>query len=568
MMRAFEAPLSLSHVCRRWRALAIDVAIMWSYLYLYFPGYPSQRTEQDLRSAYTNEEDGEVNTLSGDALYSRATRAWSNIMEGQIHLASLWLSRAKACPLSIRLTETAGPLVPSDYSRYPGPDESPVTRLLALIQDHSEQWQNLSLMGVNIESPLESLFTLPPSRTPQLKYLLLRWFTLMPTIGISVPHSPAIVAAQSDRLHSLCLDTFNVDINQVPVRWAALTELSLRGLPSTPFSGEPVYALSTETALKILGHCSALVRCELQIANPFPRSHTIADGIQSNKSNLSKQVQLPHLRDLSIIDHLDSSQWPTVNFDSSLNITLIRSLTWTSRPRRQGGISVLLPLLQTWGNKIVSLEFGSMEILAKELIECLRLTPEVTDLTLTAPTLSWAQLGIPQQIQQQATLGQPNPLQYRPASPVLVAANSEWLSGLSPTPGSEHICPKLEELRFIACSPKDLNVQALQTLAHSRRNLNDISTLRRVTIRFLHINRGTFHPVQKISLPKRWRDENLNANLDGAKVIHAQWHKHGGEPRQTRSTLPLYGLQIPVDEVYSRIPFQSPWDEMSRVYTH
>ncbi|KAH6899451.1 hypothetical protein BKA70DRAFT_1313509 [Coprinopsis sp. MPI-PUGE-AT-0042] len=551
MMRAFEAPLSLSHVCLRWRALTIDAAIMWSYLYLYFPGYPSQRTEQDLRSAYTNEEDREVNTLSGDALYSRATRAWSNIMEGQIHLASLWLSRAKACPLSIRLTETAGPLVPSDYSRYPGPDESP--------------------------SPLESLFTLPPSRTPQLKSLLLRWFTLMPTIGISVPHSPAIVAAQSDRLHSLCLDTFNVDINQVPVRWAALTELSLRGLPSMPFSGEPVYVLSTETALKILGHCSALVRCELQIANPFPRSHTIADGIQSNKSNLSKQVQLPHLRDLSIID---SSQWPTVNFYSSLNIPSIRSLTWTSRPRRQGGISVL-PLLQTWGNKIVSLEFGSMEILAKELIECLRFTPEVTDLTLNVsrlrtsdqappvqPTLSWAQLGIPQQIQQQATLGQPNPLQYRPASPVLVAANSEWLSGLSPTPGSEHICPKLEELRFIACSPKDLNVQALQTLAHSRRNLNDISTLRRVTIRFLHINHGTFYPVQEISPPKRWRDENLNANLDGAKVIHAQWHKHGGEPRPTRSTLSLYGLQIPIDEVYSRIPFQSPWDKMSRVYTH
>ncbi|KAH6899450.1 hypothetical protein BKA70DRAFT_1313505 [Coprinopsis sp. MPI-PUGE-AT-0042] len=605
LMRSFEAPLLLSHVCRRWRALTVDAAIMWSCLYVYLPGYPSQGIKPILPILPTSlsRENGEEDRPSAEVLYSRATQAWRITMERKICLVSLWLSRAKACPLTIRLVETAGSLVPSGHphhpglphypsqshyparSQYPGPDESPVNRLLALFQDHSERWKNLALMGVNVGSPVERLSCLPPSRTPQLQSLLIRWLNQIPVPGISEPHIPAITAVQSGHLHSLCLDNFNGDINKIPARWDTLTQLSLRGFPSMAFSGRQTLLLSPEIALEILGHCPALVRCELQLANPSPLSRPIAHSIQGNPSDTPKQVRLPQLRDLAIDDTCGSSNAhfypefsnanfyhgsPSANFYHSLDVPSIRSLTWTGGTCWQGAL--VLPFLQAWGHQIVSLEFGRIDILSTQLMACLSLTPNVTQLTInvtrlqpqvppTQPTSVWAQ----------PELGNSQQAQHRMSSlrQMAIATKNEWLSKLTPTSGSEHICPKLGVLRFIADAPdKDVDLQTLQAFVQSRRNHSNVSTLKSVIARFMEMDPKDHNPGQRPNWHGRWGDENLNASLEGEKVIHAQWQKQSGEPQKPRWMLPTSGLQAPTNDIYARIPFQSPWDETSRLFTH
>ncbi|KAH6873691.1 hypothetical protein BKA70DRAFT_1352459 [Coprinopsis sp. MPI-PUGE-AT-0042] len=585
MMRSYEAPLLLSYVCRRWRALTLDAPIMWSYLYVYLPGYPLKGPKPGLQALVRNtlsKENREEDGPSVDVLYSRATQAWRNTMEGKIHLASIWLLRAKACPLTIRLVETAGSLVPSGlhyypglphhpsqshypgHSHYPTPDESPVNRLLALFQDHSEHWKTLALMGVNVGSPLERLFCLPPSHTPQLQSLLIGWPTQFPALGISEPHIPPITAAQSNHLHSLCLDNFYGNINQIPARWDTLTQLSFHGFPSIAFTGRTTFVLNTEIALEILGHCPALVRCELQLVKQSPLSRTITRDIQGKTSNTSEQIQLPRLRELVIVDNCESLE---ANFYRSLEVPSIRSLTWTGRTCWQA-VSVL-PLLQSWGHQIVSLEFGRMEIHSKDLIACLGLTPNVTKLTIDASRLRrplprptsvrvWPELGNSQQAQHHMSL----PLE------MAVAAKNEWLSKLTATSGSEHICPKLDVLRFVADASKDIDLQTLQAVVQSRRNHSDVSTLKSVIARFMEMDHKDHNPGQRTNLHERWGDENLNANLEGEKVIHAQWQKQSGEPQKPRWMLPTSGLQAPTNDIHARIPFQSPWDETSRLFTH
>lgn len=581
MIRASEAPMLLSHVCRHWRALALDTPTLWSYLYLFFPSYPDGDMVRILhgfrRNALGNQSTAKDDKQGAEESLKQAEEAWTKNMQGQAQLVSLWLSRAKGCPLHFVVVEGPGPTVPKAYTHWQGPDESPVKILLDLVQRASERWQSLSLMA-NIGSPLESLFTLPPERTAQLDLLYLRWYELFPSQEAGEPAIPVITTVRSQNLSRLCLHNFTNNFSQIPARWNTLTELSLFGLPFVSFSATPAVLLSATAALKILSQCSALVRCELQIASPFENQQPGAlPNIADELGTSSTLIRLGSLQSLTVIEDCFV---PIPEFYQALDVPSLCSLVWgSSYSHVEAGVAVpkpsILPLLKNWGHQLTSLEFPNSKLLVDDFLSCLGLVPGLTRLTVTLSALQRSNqpstnFNPPSALEHAPNTGAPSVASRRDATHPSTKWRSEWLPRLYTT--GDALCPNLKVLRVTTKFPQDIDIDALHTLVSGRNSHADFTPFKRVIIRFSLEGDSRLRELEERThtILRNWRDV-FDDWFGAADVVQVKWKKAEEEVFEagSRSVLPATnaGLRVPaILPGYIRTPLQSPWEYRSFQY--
>ena len=261
VMRASEAPILLTRICRDWRSIALSIPRLWSRLYI--PTMRKVRPRHYHREALPYVLEGERR------------------MEARTEEVQRWLRLSSACPLSITLMSSRDPI-----SHPP---------LLDSIIQSSRRWQQLEL-GCFL-SPESDVLTRLLSLTPDDLCMLreLRIHSLYSTTSI---HSQAQELQDDPWYHSGLLTApglrsiFIADMPQptllnagIPPNWNNLNHL---------FIHSPIFLV---LAHQILTNCCNLAACLLEIAggwNDF-------DSIPAVPISLSSSPQvLPHLTFLSL----------------------------------------------------------------------------------------------------------------------------------------------------------------------------------------------------------------------------------------------------------------------------
>ena len=234
VMRASEAPILLTRICRDWRSIALSIPRLWSKLYI-----PTLRDIEALPlEAYPSE-------------ILPYVLGWRRRIEGRTEEVQKWLTLSAACPLSITLMPASNPV-----SHPP---------LLDSIIQSSRRWQELELgCFLSHESDiLTRLLRLSPDDLCMLRELRIR--SLYPTSSLYSQGEKEDLWCQSGLLTAQGLRSISIgDIPQmnmfnagIPPNWINLNHL---------FIHSPI---SLGSAHQILIYCSNLVACLLDIAGEW-----------------------------------------------------------------------------------------------------------------------------------------------------------------------------------------------------------------------------------------------------------------------------------------------------------
>ncbi|KAJ7072888.1 hypothetical protein C8F01DRAFT_264376 [Mycena amicta] len=211
VMSANEAPVLLTRVCRSWRDIALATPSLWTRLHIVEPSHTSALP---------------FSPTSRAALQAK--------LQQRTEVITMWLTRARQLPLSISLES------PFPASAFRQPDSSDLLRELI---PFAGRWKRLEL-AVSLQN-LGILRHLTPNDVPQLEKVSLcitthtqppqpDWSTLQLLAGPSIT--------------SLCIAGINFVLQDIPVRWGQLTELSL-GISTQ---------LTVATMLEVLRCCPKL----------------------------------------------------------------------------------------------------------------------------------------------------------------------------------------------------------------------------------------------------------------------------------------------------------------------
>ncbi|KAJ6545208.1 hypothetical protein B0H19DRAFT_281209 [Mycena capillaripes] len=304
-----ECPLLLCQICSAWRHLAFTTPRLWASL----------RIRVDL-----------VDIYAPDRMQQLADKV------------TQWLSRSGALPLSI-----------SFYSQIMGSgcDVSPLFSALAAF---SSRWKDIEVAPPFSDS-LETLSQLSVDKVPMLTSVSLeKWCE-----GVPLPcHLLPLLTAPS--LRSLCI--VNEDnLAALQLHWPNLTHLALLGLESWT-------SLNIHTILAILGQCSQLETCELDLTG-------FNDDDDSTLAILSP-VSLLHLRRLTVSDAIGPAE--SSNLFMNLQLPDVRSLTYIgfSKEGDPGPPShMLYPSLE-------HLSLSISGLLTSNLISALQSVPSLCELGL------------------------------------------------------------------------------------------------------------------------------------------------------------------------------------------
>ncbi|KAG5634098.1 hypothetical protein H0H81_003421, partial [Sphagnurus paluster] len=399
-MSAAEAPLILTCICRKWREAALSAPQFWSRLHISMPSC----TDENLRSKG-------VISRYGDAIKT-------------------WLDRASGLPLSISFVNGLS-------SQNPGLSDRLDSHILGIIASFARNWVHLNLKlkyeqlahfshltesnvplleTVQLEIPPPSLFRsiqgpgpaqkkhIPFFSAPSIKHLLLRGWS---------------------------------DVSSLPIRWGAMTRLSLLSW-SNQLTG-----IELNVVENILRQCPNLVVCTLQIHNIFG----VPPGMPSHPS---KPLRLLCLEELRVYFHHGdtSSEEKITSFFGNLEVPEIRHLEVTAYAVTCCQVPFMPLLLRP--HKIDTMSFlvhGSEDY----LLECLRAVPLLRRLALITQTCH--SMIPPAEAAAYSRLHE-SLLDYLTAP-----ALSE---NLEPEPNSLTLCPFLEEIEFTF--PLDLRISVEQII--------------------------------------------------------------------------------------------------------
>ncbi|KAF6749264.1 hypothetical protein DFP72DRAFT_913761 [Ephemerocybe angulata] len=376
----------LSHVCRRWRQLALDTALLWTALRIYPPvlpqGYPygSYSANPHLSSQMTTHSPR-----------VEVTRRWEKEVEKILTMTRVWLKRSKECTLTIDVH--APDVAPQIYPNHPtAVDVSPkaetsgLTALIEAVCDASRRWKIATLRVsttrlTSSDSPFRRIFTLTEDDVPLLQELI---FSVNASFGIHheegsliPPHrETGMLGGRS--LRSVTLGPMCVDINTLPIRWGQLTDIQFNGYinvytPFPPGDTGPGLSFDCTQALNLLRLCPRLVNCDLSLV-PYSRP------LESFGT-----VSLPDLKSLTLRYSV-----PDIGFISCLQASSLRKLVLPNfldmgLPNEHAGESPgssLIAWLEAYGHQLTEIQFNVSTLTPAGLRTVMDLLPNIKTLRL------------------------------------------------------------------------------------------------------------------------------------------------------------------------------------------
>ncbi|KAF8962471.1 hypothetical protein BDZ97DRAFT_1113145 [Flammula alnicola] len=327
-----EAPMLLSQVSSHWRSVAMTTPGLWASLHIAVPNSsPTFRSTHD--------------STTGDRLMV------SQVTEIRSAAVKEWIARSGTLPLSIALHE---------WDAYPPTEYCKI--FFQCILPFSKRWKNVSLTCS--AASVTHFREIPPCEVPILQSLSL---DITPNgIASSGTEWKDCGIFQAPCIREFSVSGIHAEISEFPLNWAQLTDLTLnnKGWSSTN--------LTITEITHVLERCSGLVSCRLHVghsANP------------ENRTEFST-ISLPFLESLWIFEE---SQVPA--FFAALDAPKLRKVEfWTSR-MSVAAPSPLTQLLSNSGGSVRELSINPHLFAVHDFIECLRLCPSLTSLSLTSSSL-------------------------------------------------------------------------------------------------------------------------------------------------------------------------------------
>ncbi|KAF6753175.1 hypothetical protein DFP72DRAFT_902108 [Ephemerocybe angulata] len=366
----------LSHVCRRWRQLALDTASLWTTLRIHLPVLP-QVYPYGARSANPH--------MAAHSPLVELTRRWEKEVEKILTMTRVWLERSKECTLTIDLLATDVTSQEQDMS--PKADTSGLTALIEAICDASRRWKVATLRlsttrFTSIDSPFRRIFTLAEDDVPLLQDLT---FSVDASFGIH-PEEESLIPPHRETgmlggrsLHSVSLGTICVDINTLPIRWEQLTDIQFNGYihAYTPdvFPGGTGHGLSFDCtqALNLLRLCPRLVNCDLSLV-PYSRP------LESFGT-----VSLPHLKSLTLRYSVPGMKFVSCLQAPSLRKLVLPNFLDTGIPNEHAAESPessLIAWLEAYGHQLTEIQFNVSTLTPAGLRSVMNLLPHIKTLRL------------------------------------------------------------------------------------------------------------------------------------------------------------------------------------------
>jgi len=329
-----EAPILLTQVCGGWRRIALDTPLLWASIHIPIPSIDAPFPE----------------AAGEDSSYELATDLR---MTNRLTAIREWLSRSKDCPLSFTFgSDVIGPNKHCDEA-------------ISLLLLQSTRWRRVSVYAPQYYVAMFMAVNAP--LTPLLESIVIREIP-SGNWPLETTDSPSQLSLfKKSSLRTLKVSHLEHDIASLPVRWAALSHLSLY------YNVGPVEVPQIFDLLKC---CTRLVSFEL--AAPFIPI-TAASSNQANfYPHTNTVVSLPFLEKFSLAHHIETV-YPDI-FDS-MELPALREIDyhWPHRPSAQ---PPLLSLLRKQGHTIATLTTNIELFSGENFRSCLRCCPHLKKLVI------------------------------------------------------------------------------------------------------------------------------------------------------------------------------------------
>ncbi|KAF5332744.1 hypothetical protein D9611_005421 [Ephemerocybe angulata] len=335
----------VSHVCGRWRQLALDSPALWASLKIYMT----------------------IHSMDSEDDY------WIRQTKWRHHMVCACLERSKDCDLFIELYFHEDPLLK-------GPHEQSIVGLVGALCDASSRWREATFKVTSTwskihssESPFWQIFDLNGADVPRLEKL-----------ALSILHHPVHDAdgrsfdwiqlfnqrsglLSGCSLRSLSLGRMTGIIKpSLPVRWGALTSLQLDGFVEY---GALRFVLNYDAALAILGLCGQLVTCNLAFfSSP---NMPLSPRVQP------RSVHLPNLKLLTLRRTV-----PGRDFLSSLNLPSLEHLFLLNASEIAAAGNLVEAWIQAYGPQLKELHINVSNLTMPGVASCMDCLPNIAVLHL------------------------------------------------------------------------------------------------------------------------------------------------------------------------------------------
>lgn len=302
-----RAPLLLCQVCSAWRDLMFSLPCLWRTLKVGFPP---------------------------------ATPNWENVMQSRIMSMHVWLSHAKALPISLVLQH---------------PSNSPITWGALMLLD-----KEILTLGCRIEelslgfSPLalSSLLTFTQSPLPRLRHLELHNSNPLP----SNDNPPPLSLHDAPNLRSLSIAWGSLDTTQFCVPWSQLTQLSLQ------YEASPYWSFVHNDHLNVLRECPNLRYCYIGIGMIIPETDT----------DRAAPVTLPNLESMKV--RLFCQTLYTQQFFDALHAPKLHTFEFQNVSLAMGSFASQtepLPFISRSAETLENLSLDTINISDVNMVTCL-----------------------------------------------------------------------------------------------------------------------------------------------------------------------------------------------------
>ena len=446
-MHASYPPLSLTRVCSSWRSIALSTPRLWASIHITIPN-----SAPPFHPSYIVPANNPV--VSAHTL---------NIMTQRASAAKEWLEKSGACPLDISL-HSWGTVEPTLGGI-----------AIASFLSFSNRWRSLKLTWGHISS--NTVADLLAADLP-----ILESFALNGDVTISAHtafgHTTHALLwrnsglMKAPRLREVSFSQLREDPTTFPLKWSQLTSLTLQYVHwSLPHS------LSFKTTFRMLGQCSSLIKCRLELPPPISNVEM---------SEELEAVCLPHLKFLAINDgSTDISPYlSTLNLPSLENFEFFGTIQWSQPNTRTSLHSILSRTSSTLRRFTTDPKFFSKE----DFESYLRLCPLLKSLQLLRSKTDSIPYGLPHSTWH---------------------INDEFLKRLSNADGVEQgFCPDLEE--FECRSGAGFSDAAmLEFIIHKQTQVTPgVAKLKRFAV---HVNRS--YDVKITELTKAFVEDGLKLDI-------------------------------------------------------
>ena len=368
----------LSHVCRRWRDLAISTPLLWTSIVL--EHVAPHRLD-----------------MQGVTLVERCRRA-----------LEAWTVRSRSCPLLIMLR--VRPMTPQER-RWASPlvargqqlqDCTPAFKAFTdLLCSSSKRWKQASfrLHYIPPHLPFFSLLRLPSASVPLLEHLEL---DICPGPTLATGQLPPLrlseIALYSTP--SLRKAVFPIpweNVLHAPLVWSNLTHLLMSDYLVPP-SGDPSLPprLGSHHALEILHACPNLVDCTF-VMSKLPDSLIDHEPVGSDsevdssvpyarpRCSLPPIISLPHLQSLMLVGTSSDHAFPfSLHLPALRSLTLFNAYGESSEPDYELQ-DVVFQWVDKFGPQLRHVSLAQMVVDARSLVDILKALPNLEAVELQGP---------------------------------------------------------------------------------------------------------------------------------------------------------------------------------------